>query len=360
MTKKILQCPQFRGVLALVLLLLPCCNDPEKNQDQLGPPEDKKPVTGSNHDSQGNTKDPEAVDKPTTQADDQAHGLPPRPGGLLSSYKAGGIAGMQQLIDTMGPGLNRRKAIESLLVEAANQGKELKESEFTEIIRFIDQLPYAEDKGGFTGSYIGDIVGAQLSESVVDLINSIDSEGLKGSLALALGKALANAEDGDVKAISESMQDSARTTFLCAWADQIESKAGPSDFDGMLRDIGLAGQDEAVVIGAYVSSLTSKSGPELVQESKTLQNPGLSEKVLIAGYKRWLREDSIKASADFAQVSNVMSPAVHDQIVEALVMQMQTQGDLDSAKKWSEAIKDDAVKTRLGLFLKQMEMQSKQ
>lgn len=360
MIKRILRCPQLHGVLASVLLLLPCCNDPEKDQDQLGPPEDKKSVTGSNHDSQGNTQDPEAVDKPTTQADGQAQSPPPRPGGLFSSYKAGGIAGMQQQIDSMGPGLNRRKAIESLLVDASNQGKELKESEFTEIIRFIDQLPYAEDKGGFTGSFLGNIVGAQSSESVVDLINSIDSEGLKGSLALALGRALANAEDVDVKAISESIQDFPRTTFLCAWAVQIESKAGPSDFDGMLRNIGLAGQDEAVVIDAYVTSLTSKSGPELVQVSKTLQNPGLSEKIRISGYKRWLREDSIKASADFAQVSNGMSPAVHDQIVEALVMQMQTQGDLDSAKQWSETIKDNAAKARLGLFLKQMETKSKQ
>jgi hypothetical protein len=358
MTTKILQCLQFQGVLALVLLLLPCCNDPERNQDQLDPPEDNKPVTGSNHESQGKIRDPEAVDTPTTQADEQAPGLPPRTGGLFSSYKAGGIAGMQQQIDTMGPGLNRRKAIEGLLVEVSNEVPELKESEFTEIIRFIDQLPYAEDKGGFSGSYLGNIVGAQSSESVVDLINSIDSKGLKGSLALALGKALANAEDGDVKAISELMQDSAKTTFLCAWADQVESKAGPSDFDGMLRNIGLAGQDEAVVIDAYVVSLTSKSGPELVQESKTLQNPGLSEKVLIAGYKRWLREDSIKASGDFAQVSNGMSPAVHDQIVEALVMQMQTQGDLESAKQWNETIKDNAVKTRLGLFLEQMETKS--
>ena len=66
---------------------------------------------------------------------------------------------------------------------------------------------YAEDKGG-SRAYLGDIVGAQSSESVVDLINSIDSKGLKGSPALALGKALANAENRDVKAISESIQDS--------------------------------------------------------------------------------------------------------------------------------------------------------
>lgn len=353
MINRILNRSHFSCFLVGVLLTLPCCKDSKRDPDDPARSHGRKPVTSNTPNFQKNVRDRELGGGPPGQTKNQSHGLPPRAGGLLSSYKSGGIELMQKKIDSMGPGLNRRQAIDHLLSDASNLDGGLNSSEFTEIFRFIDQLPYEDDKGGFGNLLLHSIIESQSEDMVANLIASLSTASLRGSLSSSLGKTQADAKNDDVRPILNLLPDSTKPIFLSAWADRIEKNVDLSGFDDILKNMALAEADEDTVIDSYVQSLTSKSGPALVASSKTLENSKLAQDVLIAGYKRWLREDSMAASSDLVENSNKISPQSYDIIAQSIVMKMQNHGDLESAAQWSETINDLDLRTRMQLFLKQ-------
>lgn len=338
-------------IYSVIILAVSSCGEPEDKSAAI-----KDSLNSRSRERRGTSVLSDSTKAPLVQAtlvDQISSGeLSINSDGLLSAYNEGGIVSMREKINQIGPGLNRKKAIESLLSELSLASSGLAAHQFEEIIGFIDQLPYQEDKSGLSGPELNTLVKAQSVETVLQCAMHIESGNLKSAIVSALAVSLGESNSAGIRRVVDSLPEESKAIFVSTWADRLKI-AGPSEFDSILTNEGLRSDTEKMAIDSYVNSLSHQTGPSMIASATSVSSRDFATSLYTAGFERWLTEDSMAASAELAKRATDMKPDVYDKIVKSLVMQLQTQGDFGAAIEWNSTVHDPTLRKAQALFLQQ-------
>ena len=278
--------------------------------------------------------------------------------GLMKAYLTGGVDGVARRLETVGPGIERRKLIHDFLWDAGFLEGGLGAREFGEIFRLIDSLPFPEDKAQALDADVLRLVRAQPTQVALDTMRHLESNSLQTAFALGAGERLAMEEGRQVGPLARQLEEEHATELICQWADKLEKyrKVAPEGLAAELAAAALDDKQRVMAIDAFVNSLTSVSGSELVATATRVPGEAkLIEKLLIKGYGNWLREDSKTAGADLRQKSAAVPDAAYDEIVTRQAFQLSNAGDMPSARQWAGTVRNDERRAATLMLLEAQE-----
>lgn len=262
---------------------------------------------------------------------------------LLPVLQRDGIEGIRTLLDRMGPGSKRNQLIRQMIYDASLVNPPLTSEQLNNFFKLIDQSEFPEDRKGLSGLSMNQLAKRYPVDEMISLVGQMSSPELKGALSYSVGRMLADTPSKDSFVMVGGMSEADQKNVMSSFGDSMDSKS-PAEFENVLNKMAVSGDGAALAMDSYVNSIRQYQGEDLISLANQVVSRELGDRMVVEGFARWFKEDSLRSTEALSKNASTMSDPVYDQAVSKLVNHLMKTKDTSGATQWANSIRNPQLK----------------